>query len=41
MARKALKIEKEIEEKKIDNELEIEKLNHVFAQNKNYQKIKN
>ena len=40
MARKALKIEKEIEEKKIDNDLEIEKLKHVFAQNKNYQIIK-
>ena len=36
MARKALKIE----EKKIDNQLEIEKLKHVFAQNRNYQKIK-
>ena len=41
MARKALKIEKEMEEKKIDNQLEIEKLKHVFAQNKNYQIIKN
>jgi len=36
ISRKALKIE----EKKIDNQLEIEKLKHVFAQNRNYQKIK-
>ena len=41
MAKQALKIEKEIEEKKVDNQLEIEKLKHVFAQNRNSQKMKN
>tara|TARA_B110000444_G_C18654641_1_gene507804 strand:+ start:287 stop:871 length:585 start_codon:yes stop_codon:yes gene_type:complete len=41
MAKQALKIEKEIEEKKVDNQLEIERLKHVFAQNRNSQKMKN
>jgi hypothetical protein len=41
MAKQALKIEKEIEEKKVDNQLEIERLKLVFAQNKNSQKMKN
>jgi hypothetical protein len=41
MAKEALKIEKDIEEKKVDNQLEIEKLKHVFAQNSNSQEMKN
>ena len=41
MAKEALQIEKKIEEKKIDNQIEIERLKHVFAQNRNSQKIKN
>ena len=41
IAKQALKIEKEIEEKKVDNQLEIERLKRVYAQNKNSQKMKN
>ena len=41
IAKEALKIEKEIEEKKVDNQLEIERLKHVFAQNRNSQEMKN
>lgn len=41
MAKEALKIEKDIEEKKVDNQLEIERLKHVFSQNRNSQKMKN
>jgi hypothetical protein len=41
MAKEALKIEKDIEEKKVDNQLEIERLKHVFAQNRNSQEMKN
>ena len=41
IAKEALKIEKEIEEKKVDNQLEIEKLKHVFSQNRNSQEMKN
>lgn len=41
IAKEALKIEKKIEEKKSDNRLEIERLNHVFAENRKSQKIKN
>jgi hypothetical protein len=41
MAKEALKIEKDIEEKKVDNQLEIERLKHVFAQNSNSQEMKN
>ena len=45
MAKEALqiekKIEKKIQEKKVDNQIEIERLKHVFAQNRNSQKIKN
>ena len=41
MAKEALKIEKDIEEKKADNQLEIERLKHVFAQNRNSQEMKN
>tara|TARA_B100000768_G_scaffold173583_1_gene183011 strand:- start:169 stop:744 length:576 start_codon:yes stop_codon:yes gene_type:complete len=41
IAKQALKIEKEIEEKKVDNQLEIERLKHVFAQNRNSKKMKN
>ena len=48
MAKQALKIEKEIEEKKVEieekkvnNQLEIVRLKHVFAQNRNSQKMKN
>ena len=41
MAKEALKIEKDIEEKKVDNQLEIEKLKHVFSQNRNSQEMKN
>ena len=41
IAKEALKIEKEIEEKKVDNQLEIERLKHVFSQNRNSQEMKN
>ena len=41
IAKQALKIEKEIEEKKVDNQLEIERLKHVFSQNRNSQEMKN
>ena len=41
MAKEALQIEKKIEEKKVDNQIEIERLKYVFAQNRNSQKIKN
>ena len=41
LAKEALKIEKDIEEKKVDNQLEIERLKHVFAQNSNSQEMKN
>ena len=41
IAKEALKIEKEIEKKKVDNQLEIERLKHVFSQNRNSQEMKN
>ena len=41
IAKEALKIEKKIEKKKSDNRLEIERLNHLFAENRKSQKIKN
>ena len=41
MEKKELQNEKKIEEKKVDNQIEIERLKYVFAQNRNSQKIKN
>jgi hypothetical protein len=41
IAKQALKIEKEIEEKKVDNQLELKKLQYLFTQSRNSNKIKN
>jgi len=41
IAKQALKIEKEIEQKKVDNQLELKKLQYLFTQSRNSNKIKN
>ena len=41
LAKEALKIEQKIESKKADNQVEIQKLKHLFTQNRNFNKRKN
>jgi len=41
LAKEALKIEQKIEQKKADNQVEMQKLKHLFAQSRNFHKRKN
>lgn len=41
LAKEALKIEEEIEEKKADSQVEIQKLKHLFVQSRSFHKRKN
>ena len=41
LAKEALKIEQKIESKKADNQVEMQKLKHLFTQNRNFNKRKN
>ena len=38
LAKEALKIEQKIESKKADNQVEMQKLKHLFTQNRNFNK---